>query len=47
MMAALSLVIGLASLGEDSYKLYPVLGSVCSGLTLAGWVAVYVLGFLA
>ena len=35
MMAALSLVIGLASLGEDSYKLYPVLGSVCSGLTLA------------
>lgn len=47
MVAAFSLVIGLASLGEEnSYKLFPVLGSVCSGLTLAAWAAVYVLGFL-
>ncbi len=40
-----SLVIGLSSLKEESYKLFPVLGSVCSALTLAGWVAVYMLGF--
>ena len=38
-------MVGLASLREDSYKLFPVLGSVCSGLTLAGWAAIYALGF--
>lgn len=46
LIAIVSLFMGLVSLGEDSYKLFPVLGSVCSGLTVAGWVAVYVLGFL-
>ncbi len=45
MVSFASLLIGFVSLGEDSYKLFPVLGSVCSGLALAGWVAVYVLGF--
>lgn len=45
MVPCVSLPIGLVSLGEDSYKLFPVLGSICSGLVLAGWVAVYVLGF--
>lgn len=45
MAAAVSLLIGLVSLGEDSYKLFPVLGSICSGLVLAGWTAVYVIGF--
>lgn len=45
MVSFASLLIGLVSLGEDSYKLFPVLGSVCSGLVLAGWVAVYVWGF--
>lgn len=44
-VAVASLFMGLASLGEDSYKFYPVLGSICSGVVLAGWVAVYVLGF--
>ncbi len=45
MVSIVSLIVGLMSLGEDSYKLFPVLGSVCAGLVLAGWVAVYVLGF--
>lgn len=45
MASFVSLMMGLVSLGEDSYKLYPVLGSICSGLLFAGWVAVYVLGF--
>ena len=45
MISVVSLLIGLVSLGEDSYKLFPILGSICSGLSLAGWVAVYVLGF--
>lgn len=44
-LTVVSLVIGLSSLLEESYKLFPVLGSICSGLMLAGWVAVYVLGF--
>ena len=39
------LLIGLTSLREESYKLFPVLGSVCSGLILAGWAAIYALGF--
>lgn len=45
MVSIVSLIVGLMSLREDSYKLFPVLGSVCAGLVLAGWVAVYVLGF--
>lgn len=44
-LSVVSLVIGLGSLREESYKLFPVLGSVCSGLTLAGWVTIYILGF--
>ncbi len=45
MVSVVSLLIGLISLGEDSYKIFPVLGSVCSGLALLGWVAIYALGF--
>lgn len=45
LMSAVSLIIGITSLKEESYKLFPVLGSVCSGLTLAGWVVIYVFGF--
>lgn len=45
LMSIVSLLMGLVSLGEDSYKLFPVLGSICSGLVLAGWTAIYVLGF--
>ncbi|MCI8859534.1 MAG: hypothetical protein HFI71_08455 [Lachnospiraceae bacterium] len=44
-LTVVSFVIGISSLLEDSYKLFPVLGSICSGLMLAGWVTVYVLGF--
>lgn len=45
LLTAVSLLIGITSLREESYKLFPVLGSVCSGITLAGWLAIYVLGF--
>lgn len=45
LLSAVSFLIGLTSLREESYKLFPVLGSICSGLILAGWVAIYVLGF--
>lgn len=45
LLSGVSLLIGLSSLREESYKLFPVLGSICSGITFAGWVAVYVLGF--
>ncbi len=44
-ISLISLIIGLSSLKEESYKLFPVLGSICSVLTLAAWVAVYMLGF--
>ena len=45
LLSGVSLLIGLSSLREESYKLFPVLGNICSGITFAGWVAVYVLGF--
>ncbi len=45
LLSAVSFLIGLTSLREESYKLFPVLGSVCSGLILAGWAAIYALGF--
>ena len=45
MLTVVSFVMGLSSLLEESYKLFPVLGSICSGVMLAGWVAVHVLGF--
>ena len=45
LLSAVALLIGLTSLREESYKLFPVLGSVCSGVTFAGWLAIYVLGF--
>ena len=41
LLSAVSFLIGLT----ESYKLFPVLGSVCSGLILAGWAAIYALGF--
>lgn len=44
-LTAVSFMIGLFSLRGEDYKLYSVLGSVASGLMLAGWAAVYVLGF--
>ena len=44
-LTAVSFMIGLSSLSGEDYKLFSVLGSVSSGLMLAGWVAVYVLGF--
>lgn len=44
-LTAVSFMIGLSSLRGEDYKLFSVLGSVSSGLMLAGWVAVYVLGF--
>ncbi len=45
LLTVVSFMIGITSLKEESYKLFPVLGSVCSGLMLAGWITVYVLGF--
>ena len=45
LLSAVSLMIGLTSLKEESYKLFPVLGSVCSGITLAGWLVIYLIGF--
>ncbi len=44
-LACASLVIGISGFGEDTYKLFPILGSLCSALALAGWAAIYALGF--
>lgn len=45
LVSIVSLLMGLVSLGEDSYKLFPILGSICSAFVLAGWTVIYVLGF--
>ncbi len=44
LMTVVSLLIGITSLREESYKLFPVLGSICSGIVLAGWIMVYISG---
>ncbi|MCI8300318.1 MAG: hypothetical protein HFI69_08205 [Lachnospiraceae bacterium] len=44
-LTAVSFLLGLSSLKGEDYKLFSILGSVSSGLMLAGWVSVYVLGF--
>ena len=44
-LTAMSFIMGLCSFKGEDYKLFSVLGSVSSGIMLAGWVAVYVLGF--
>lgn len=44
MVSIASLLMGLVSLGEDSYKLFPILGSICSSLVLAAWTAIYIAG---
>ena len=44
-LTAGSFLLGLSSLKGEDYKLFSILGSVSSGLMLAGWVSVYVLGF--
>lgn len=44
-LTAVSFLMGICSLKGEDYKLFSVLGSVSSGLMLAGWVSVYVLGF--
>ncbi|MEH2943718.1 DUF6142 family protein [Lachnospiraceae bacterium KK002] len=45
LMTMVSLLIGITSLREESYKLFPVLGSICSGIVLAGWIMIYISGF--
>ena len=44
LMTVVSLLIGITSLREESYKLFPILGSICSGIVLAGWIMVYISG---
>lgn len=44
-LTAASFFLGLFSLRGDDYNLFSVLGSVCSGLMLTGWAAMYVWGF--
>lgn len=45
MVSAAAFVIGITSFHEESYKLFPVLGSLCSGLVLVSWVGIYIMGF--
>ena len=42
-----ALVLAVKSLGEDSFKLFPYLSTLCSLLITGIWVALYVIGFLA
>ena len=42
-----ALVLAVKSLGENSFKLFPYLSTLCSLLITGIWVALYVIGFLA
>lgn len=47
LLAFLGLVLAAKSLREEkSFRAIPVAGTVCSVLALAGWITLYVVGFL-
>lgn len=47
-LAAAGFGLALESLREEEhYRLFPVLALIFSGLALAGWIGIYVVGFLA
>ncbi len=47
LLALLGLMLAAKSLGEEkSFRAIPVAGTICSVLTLGGWITLYVVGFL-
>lgn len=45
-LSFVALIFGIKSLGEeDSYKIFPGLGTFFSAVAFLGWLAVYVVGF--
>jgi len=46
-LAIVAFVLAVMSLREeDSFKLFPYLSTICSGLALATWIALYVMGMI-
>jgi len=46
-LSIVALVISIMSLQEeDSFKLFPYLGTFCSGLAFATWIILYVMGMM-
>lgn len=47
LLSVVAVVVSVMSLGEeDSFKLFPYLGTFCSGMVLAAWIALYVIGIV-
>lgn len=47
MLSLVALVEGIRSLSEeDSYKIFPGVGTFFSAVAFLGWLAVYIVGFL-
>lgn len=46
-LSIVAFVLSVMSLREeDSFKLFPYLATICSGLALATWIALYVMGIV-
>lgn len=46
-LSVVAFVLAVMSLREeDSFKLFPYLATLCSGLSLAAWIALYVMGIV-
>lgn len=47
LLSVVAFVVSVMSLREeDSFKLFPYLGTFCSGLVLAAWIGLYVIGIV-
>ncbi len=46
-LSVVALVLSIMSLGEeDSFKVFPYLGTFCSAAALITWIALYVMGMM-
>ena len=46
-LTIVAVVLSVMSLKEeDSFKLFPYLGTICSGLALITWIGLYIMGFM-
>lgn len=46
-LSIVAVVLAVTSLREEnSFKLFPLLATVCSGLVLAAWIGLYIMGMM-
>lgn len=47
LLSVVAFVLSVLSIGEeDSYRVFPIAAMICSSISLAGWLGVYLAGIL-